>query len=126
MTQSTIYKLIRVYSDLSIDWLLTGNGQMFQKPPLELGLICVIDSTEYRSLDGGGCLVITPLIASREYESCKGNWLKSEYLRSLPNYVIFVSSMEPRRGCSFEILDHSMDDGSKNAMQRRYIYGIER
>ncbi|MDR1594429.1 MAG: helix-turn-helix domain-containing protein [Prevotellaceae bacterium] len=102
-----IERIVHIYHDLNIEWLVTGHGKMIKTPYWnEIGT--AIESN-YRKL------VYAPLIsryAQAEYISRLDDKL---YIDTLPTLPVVVEHESKGNYVCFEMWDDSMNDGSDNS-----------
>jgi hypothetical protein len=99
-----IEKIVRVYPDLDIEWLVTGNGKMIKNPFRNES-----EAFNYRNL------VYAPLVgrhAQAEYLDRQDN---KPYINALPVFPVIAEHESKGTYICFEMRDDSMNDGTVNS-----------
>jgi hypothetical protein len=99
-----IEKIVRIYSDLNIEWLVTGNGKMIK--PVYWNEVEANEKLLYRKL------VYVPLVSRYAQAEYLNRLDEKTYIDTLPT-LPFTADNESKGGyICFEMWDESMNDGS--------------
>jgi transcriptional regulator with XRE-family HTH domain len=129
LSREAFTPIIQNFRDLNSDWVETGLGKMFfTKSQMEnikkfgdwwaedrVELLEMVKETELRRLGEDRYLVITPYVDEIEYPEYIMNWEKVS-LDLLPKHAIGVPSLNFSRYMSFQVIDDSLVDGSKDSI----------
>jgi hypothetical protein len=102
-----IERIVRVYHDLNIEWLVTGHGKMIKTPYLdEIGTAV---ESNYKKL------VHAPLISRYAQVEYINRLNDKPYIDTLPTLPVVVEHEYKGNYVCFEMWDDSMNDGSDNS-----------
>lgn len=99
-----INKIARIYHDLNIEWLITGNGKMINTPYWnEIG---TAERFAYKNL------IYAPLVSRYAQAEYINRLNDKPYIDSLPTIPISADSQSKGGYMCFEMWNESMNDGS--------------
>ncbi|MDR1595203.1 MAG: helix-turn-helix domain-containing protein [Prevotellaceae bacterium] len=102
-----IERIVRIYHDLNIEWLVTGQGKMIKTPYWqETGAVGV---PAYRKL------VYAPLVSRYSQPEYINRADDRSYIDTLPTFPVVVEHEGKGSYVCFEMWDDSMNDGSDNS-----------
>jgi hypothetical protein len=102
-----IERIVNVFHDLNIEWLVTGKGKMINPP--------FFKETETTQLSNYKKLVYAPLISRHAQTEYINRLNDKAYIDTLPT-LPFVAEYESKGSyMCFEMRDDSMNDGSDNS-----------
>jgi transcriptional regulator with XRE-family HTH domain len=127
-------KIINAYSRYSLDWLITGKGNMLKpcsydnanedsshvSSPEESYFI-VSNGLQYTGTPNGKFRLRVPLVPAKAYSIYLENRANVAFLAGLDTTEFIVDKVETDRYLAFEVKGDSMDDGSKRSICDRDI-----
>jgi hypothetical protein len=99
-----IDKIVRVYHDLNIEWLITGNGKMIN--PLYWNETGTAGRFVYKNL------IYAPLVSRHAQTEYINRLYDKPYVDSLPTVPVAADYISKGGYMCFEMWDDSMNDGS--------------
>lgn len=104
-----IEKLSEVYTYISKDWLLTGEGSMLNEPPEQ----------EAKAITGGYFVKRVPVVPYAARAGYAGGWNDPDFIDELDTLPVIVDREWHGNYMIFEVSGDSMDDGSSDALINR-------
>jgi len=128
-------KIISVYTQYSLEWLMKGKGEMFARNPADLDDIksseesSALEQPFFRSTSGvcyyempnGKYRMRVPLIPAKAYAKYVDDYRDVEFLNDLEEVEFVVDKIGLGKYFAFEIKGDSMDDDSKRSICDRDI-----
>lgn len=102
-----IEKIVYIYHDLNIEWLVTGRGQMIKDPYGQK--IGTAEEFAYKST------VYVPLVSRHAQAQYIHRLDDKLYINTLPVFPVTVEYGKKGNYVCFEMWDESMDDGTGNS-----------
>jgi hypothetical protein len=102
-----IEKIARIYRDLNIEWLVTGNGKMIKAP--YWNEIEATGKFMYKKL------VYAPLVSRYSQAEYVNRLNEKPYIDTLPTIPVTADCESKGNYICFEMWDESMNDGSDNS-----------
>jgi transcriptional regulator with XRE-family HTH domain len=127
-------KIISAYPQYSLDWLMTGKGNMlrprsysdtgegssFVSTPEESYFV-IRDGLQYAEMPNGKFRIRVPLVPAKAYSAYLDSCLSAGFLSSLDMTEFIVDKIDAERYLAFEVKGDSMDDGSRRSICDRDI-----
>lgn len=103
-----IKAIVSAYPSISLDWLMTGEGQMIkQQARLD----------EVTLLTTGGVMMV-PLVNQYAHAGYMAGYAETEYIDALPKIPWVIDREYKGKYVSFEVKGDSMDDGLKHSYEQ--------
>ena len=107
-----IKAIINAYPSISLDWLITGNGQMINQQTEQTPI-----KNEVTQITTGGVMMV-PLVNQYAHAGYMTGYADAVYVESLPKIPWIVDHEYKGKYVSFEVRGDSMDDGMKHSYEQ--------
>jgi Predicted transcriptional regulators len=111
-----ILKTIGRLYNVSIDYLMTGEGNMFTTDEDREPYLITKSGTKYYELPNGMFKMVVPFVPAKAYAGYVDEFKDAEFVKSLEEREFTVREIHHGRYYSFEIKGDSMDDDSKRSL----------
>lgn len=100
-------KIISIYPQFNLSWLLTGGGEMLVKDVSNNSNATLVENPNY---------VMIPIVSQYAYAGYLSGFGDAEYIETLPSMPFFIDHEVNGKYIGFEVKGDSMDDGSANSL----------
>lgn len=127
-------KIIGTYAQYSLDWLMTGRGQMLKMKPYEtdvlrMGMLAEPEAPYYTTRNGmmyyempnGKYRMRVPLIPTKAYAKYVDEYRDADFINHLEQIEFIVDKIGLGQYYAFEIKGDSMDDDSKRSISDKDV-----